>query len=277
MRVSDEILKCVGFISPDETPARYGGTAFVVGIPVNETEGMLHLVTAKHVAVAVGESFAIGINGKDGMPIWMKNGGVRWFYHPTEADCVDVAVLPFASAQTASYDVRHIPVDMFATEERITRFEIGLGDEVVNVGLFAPFAGKSHFIPIVRTGNIGMMPKDRVPSQQFGDIEVYLVEGRSLGGLSGSPVFCRSTVNLSGVGILGQPGRLSGLGQMHLLGLMHGHWDIPTSFEPGSRDQINMGVAIVIPAKKILEVLYSPELVELREEAVREGRQYPAE
>jgi len=91
-------------------------------------------------------------------------------------------------------------------------------------------------------------------------IEAYLIESRSIGGLSGSPAFVRQTV----------PG---GMGSFYLLGLMHGHWDIPPEQKNDllmSGDyfgRVNMGIAIVITAKKILEVLYHPELVERRQKS----------
>jgi hypothetical protein len=46
---------------------------------------------------------------------------------------------------------------------------------------------------------------------------------------------------------------------------MHGHWDLPVSFSASEQaEAVNMGVSIIIPAKKILETLYHPELVAMR-------------
>ena len=69
MRVADEIIKSVGFVSRDTEPLRYAGTAFVVQVPCGENSGLLHVVTAKHVADVVGADFVIGFNGKDGEPL----------------------------------------------------------------------------------------------------------------------------------------------------------------------------------------------------------------
>jgi len=58
---------------------------------------------------------------------------------------------------------------------------------------------------------------------------------------------------------------LRGLGQSHLLGLVHGHWDLPVSFSATEQaEAVNMGVSIIVPAKKILETLHNPELDALR-------------
>ncbi|MDX6456842.1 MAG: hypothetical protein QOE55_539, partial [Acidobacteriaceae bacterium] len=128
-------------------------------------------------------------------------------------------------------------------------------------------------IPVVRTGNIAMMPKEKVPLSQFGLADVYLIEGRSIGGLSGSPVFCWNTVKIPGMNEKGQPKTLAGLSQMHFLGLMHGHWDLPVSFSDLDKaEAVNMGISIVVPAKKIFEILFSPALVEARNEAFKRTR-----
>lgn len=268
MRIADEIIKSVGFVSRDTDPLRYAGTAFVVQIPYDDTSGCLHLVTAKHVADLIGADFVIGFNGKDGKPLFVKNGGVPWYFHPTEPDSVDVAVMPFASARIREYDLSPIPIQIFADEDRIREFDIGLGDEIFSVGLFTKYFGLTALVPIVRTGNIAMMPKEPVPLGRFGLTEAYLAEGRSIGGLSGSPVFCRNTVKMPGVAHDGQLKYVAGVGQIHLLGLVHGHWDLPVDFPESERSEaVNMGVSIVIPAKKILETLNGPDLVRARNEA----------
>jgi len=275
MRIPNVLLKSVGFVSrfePEEDGARiqFGGTAFIVGVHTDERSGLAHIVTAKHVAEAIEPAEAvIAMNAKDGLPLYLRSGSQRWFYHPTEADSVDVAVLPFGSPRFREYDISWIPEEIFATAQRIEKFDIGLGDELVIIGLFTRFFGRKQLVPLVRSGNIAMMSKEKLPTQGFGDMEVYLAEGRSIGGLSGSPVFVRNTVKTPMQTADGGPAYMSGLGTFHLLGLMHGHWDLPVSFSPlEQREAVNMGVSIVVPAKKILETLYHPDLVKMRKEFV---------
>jgi hypothetical protein len=271
VRIADKLLKCVGFVSryePDDESGsrlRFGGTAFIVGVMMEGKVGLAHLVTAKHVAEAIepGEA-VIAMNTKDGMPLSLRTGNQKWFYHPTEKDSVDVAVMPFGSPRFNEYDIEWIPEEVFATDQRIADFEIGLGDELFIIGLFTRFFGRTTLTPIVRTGNIAMIPKETLPIEGFGEMEVYLAEGRSIGGLSGSPVFVRNTVKTLMQTAGGKPTAMAGLGGSHLLGLVHGHWDIPLSFTPAQAEAVNMGVSIIVPAKKILETLHSPELSALR-------------
>lgn len=279
MRIPDGLLKSVGFVSRYDPEGegiriRFGGTAFIVGVLMEPNIGLAHIVTAKHVAEAIEPAEAvIAMNAKDGGPLFLRTGGQKWFYHPTEKDSVDVAVLPFGSNRFQDYDIEWIPETIFATDQRITDFHIGLGDEIVIIGLFTRFFGSTLLTPLVRTGNIAMMPKDRLPIRNFGEMEAYLAEGRSIGGLSGSPVFVRDTVNMPTQTAQGARANISGLGAIHLLGLMHGHWDLPVSFSTSEQaEAVNMGVSIIVPAKKILETLYHPELVAMRKEYYEKGK-----
>jgi hypothetical protein len=264
LRVPDRLLSCVGFISRDSSEPQYIGTTFIVGVAGKWGNAYPHAVTAKHVAQCVdGKPFMIGVNFKDGEMGWF-GSNLKWWYHPTEPETVDVAVTVFTP--TARMDVEYLPETIFATDKRIKQYTIGVGDEINVVGLFTKFFGSTKHIPIVRTGNIAMMPSDKLPVNG-GETEVYLVEGRSIGGLSGSPVFVRHTVTLPAIAAdTREPQRISGVSQLHLLGLMRGHWDLKLGIDAVQGEAVNMGIAIVIPAQKILEVLYHPELVALREE-----------
>lgn len=67
------------------------------------------------------------------------------------------------------------------------------------------------------------------------------------------------------------------------MGLVHGHWEIPAEQKndlANLEDRlVNMGIAIVVPAKKIMEVLNQPKLREERlridEEDLRKGQPAP--
>lgn len=181
---------------------------------------------------------------------------IQWWYHPTD-EKIDVAVIPWAPPKEV--DFKYIPTEIFLSDEIISSRNIGSGDEVFMTGLFVHVAGSTRNLPLVRTGNIAMMPNEPIPTG-MGIMDAYLIEARSIGGLSGSPAFV-------GKG-----------GSYYLMGLMHGHWDIlPTSKEDiGDLDSfgaVNMGIAIVVPAKKILEVINHPKLTEKRQQQdERKGR-----
>lgn len=263
MRIPDRILNCVGFIAHDHPEIEFLGTCFIVGMKGTANNHTFHLVTAKHIADVIDPgSFVLGMNSKSGEKLLLHSGDeARWYYHPTEPDSVDVAVLN-VSYDLNKLDIEWIGEETFATPERIAECSIGIGDEINAVGLFTEFFGSTRHTPIVRTGTIAMMPTDRIPTKNYGEIEAYLVEGRSIGGLSGSPVFVRNTRELWNGGRL----VASVPGPFHFLGLLRGHWDIPIELTQQQAEAVNMGISIVIPAKKVLETLNNPRLVDMRKQ-----------
>jgi len=261
MRVPDQVRQCVVFVGlpvkmrKGQIGIEFKGTAFFVGVPSENIAGLdyVYLVTAKHVAKTLeGKRFLVRINTKAGRSAVLMGEGTRWWYHPTD-ESVDVALITFAPPPEFEY--KRIQTSMFVSNEMIRNKGIGPGDEVFITGLFAQLSGSERNLPVVRTGNIAMIPDESIPTS-MGDIEAYLIEARSIGGISGSPAFVRETTDL-------------GSGSFYFLGLMHGHWDIPTKKRSFVEDMysagtVNVGIAIVVPAKKILEVLNQPQLVEQR-------------
>jgi hypothetical protein len=281
VNVPDEVRKCVAFLAyKDSEGMKLAGTAFFVGVmsptPDHPQLAYSYAVTAKHVIDAITKNSVDGfvyfrVNFKGDGAKLIASKVVDWRFHPSDRS-VDVAVLPVPSAQDLDY--LFYPSVSFATPEVIKAQGIGIGDEVFLVGLFVHHFGQERNIPILRVGNIAAMPEEKVQTNA-GLMEAYLVEARSIGGLSGSPVF----VNLSGVRTVGGTMRVGGAG-FYLLGLMHGHWYVKPESDTvviDSRDEaVNMGIAIVIPAQKILEVINQPEFEESRKKQLDELRKQNA-
>jgi len=268
MLVPDEVRKCVVFVCyKDKDNIKLAGTAFFVSIPsVIEGKSYPYLVTARHVIEAIKKrsidnKVYFRINQKDNPTVLLPTDLNQWKYHPNLQN-VDVAAAQLAP-DSSIYDFRTIPSSMAITPEIITSKEVGCGDEVFLTGLFSNHYGQQRNIPIIRIGNIACMPEEPVQTKALGAIDAYLVEARSIGGLSGSPVF----VHLAGV----RKGSLT-LGQepIYWIGLMHGHFDLERlETDVVESDilmdiKVNMGIAIVVPVSKILEVLNQNEFAEAR-------------
>ena len=270
LRLPEQIKRCVGFLSHAIANPKYLGTGFLVALRGKHDNAYIHLVTAAHVAELLDPGdWLFGMNGKERGKIWIKGGSVKWWYHPTERETVDCAVTIFASDRIEEYEIEYIPDVMFVTEEKIKQFDLGIGDEIHVVGLFTRFHGNERHVPIVRTGNVAMMPSERVPVAKNLEMEVYLAEGRSIGGLSGSPVFIRESLNTAMQDGKGQIKGFMGQGQLHFLGLMRGHWEtetLPAKVQQEQVEAVNMGISVVVPAQKIWEVLHHPELVQMRKD-----------
>ena len=260
MGFTEELRKCVAFLCRSEND--FVGTAFLVGVPSEKTEAVYdYLVTAKHVAERLTEkSFLVRMNDKTGSCKYLRVPATNWYYHPSD-DTADVAVLPFGF-DWEMFDFKMILLEMFATDDMIQKEEISVGSEVLITGLLTFATGSKRNQPIVGMGNVAMIPDERIPTFDCGNIEAYLIEARSIGGTSGSPVFVRSNTKR----------------KTYLLGMIRGHVGIPKKlsndfvFNIQKEKEVNLGIAVVSPAKKILETLYRPELIELRE---KQDSEYP--
>jgi hypothetical protein len=276
MLVPDEVRKCVlfvGFQMHDGT-WKYAGTAFWVNRRIAETDhSFMYVVTAKHVIEGIKgkglDKVYLRMNFKDGVARWVETELRFWLHHPTDP-AVDVAALPLALPKEQLDQITY-PIDSFATESTIDSEQIGVGDEVFITGLFHVHRGKRRNIPIVRVGNIAAMPEEQIETG-MGLADGYLIEARSIGGLSGSPVF----VHLGTARIMNEHLYFAtGQTIYYLLGLVHGHWDVPipdvADFDElavdatGQGRAVNMGIAIVVPASKILEVIQQPVIREYEE------------
>jgi hypothetical protein len=285
MRVPDNILKSVGFVT-EHTEYEIGkdsydpeGTGFFVVVPskVIPSNGFHYFVTAKHVFTPLIERrLALTVNKKGGGITRLQIGNL-WYVHEDES--VDIAITPFNI--NSEMDIVSTPIDMFLSRAVMEYRQVGVGDEVYIPGLFTlynPGEDPKRNIPLMRHGNIAMLPDHPIQTGS-GFAEVYLIEARSIGGISGSPVFARQTLNISGRDKEGKEQMLHGLSnEFYLLGLMHGHWDVDerdiNSPKPKlPQSGVNMGIGIVVPAHKILEVLNDTELVRQREECDEELRQ----
>jgi hypothetical protein len=254
----DEIRRCTVFVGTRDAQGRprFGGTAFFVSVPYDRVRSLrtTYLITAKHVAEALSSSrraaWIIRLNNskEEGSHIFeIKSDGYTWRYHPEKVN-VDVAIANIGFNETI-FDYTCVPSERFISSDITNRCGVDVADDVLISGLFSMMSGKSRNLPIVRKGSIAMLPGESVPTA-IGDISAYLIEARSTGGLSGSPVF------------IPKPHGKLGMTVYWLLGIVHGHWDLPS---PAIRDavedsvfdtgNVNAGIAIVVPASIIEEIL----------------------
>jgi len=274
-RIADDLLECVVFLGLPSGPPDKGhisldlsGTGFFVTVP-SETDpdwAYIYLVTAMHVAEKVaGREFYVRFNRQSG-GIGLARCAVdlRWWIHPGDAQ-VDVAVCLWDPSIDAEF--KAISTNIFLQDDMGTAHNIGIGSDVCVVGLFTRMSGEKRNHPLVRMGALAMVPKEPVPTRRA-QMDAYLIEIRSFGGLSGSPAFACNP--------WWDPG--TGRAEWRFLGLLHGHWNLTPeerhanldADDGGTTDQINTGIAIVIPAIKILEVLNHTEFAEKRQAHDRE-------
>lgn len=263
MTIPDEVLKSVVFIGcPNKADGTYFyfGTGFFVGREKGDgTCDRVLLVTAKHVIDGIRATGAtevsIRVNLVDGTSRWDSMNINVWSIHPADKS-IDVAVVE--RGIPAEEDHRVIPHTLFLTDEHIRALEVGLGDEVLITGLFRFYKGRDRNVPIVRIGNLACIGPDRVVAKHFGEMEAYLIEVRSLGGLSGAPVF----LNLGRMRVIKGEITVTKGPTVYLLGLVHGHFESDAAAaskadvaNTAEVEKLNVGIAVVVPIKSIAEVM----------------------
>lgn len=275
MRIDEQVRHCTSFLavrkgSNGASEFHRKGTAFFIGENVGRDRWIKYAVTARHVvdmARPLGSLWmrCVSLDGNKKKLFEFPQDG--WWSHPT----TDVSIAPLA-IPLEEYNLRYIPMQLFATPDWIQEHDVGIGDRVIASGLFSQYFGRTRDAPLVRFGRIALVPEEplRIPSQGLMpsmEIAAILAEFGSWGGQSGSPVFVYFSVDRDL--FTGEVLRTE-IPNPRLLGLVQGHYAIPqdilekTEVFKDAHVQLNSGIAIVIPAASILELLASEQVVEHR-------------
>jgi hypothetical protein len=238
------------------------GTAFFVALQIEGTDlSGIFCITTKHTFIKGNfyDKVFLRLNFRDGKAHWIETERARWINHPDPTVDLVFAPIPWQ----AEFDHQALPLSMFADDAIISQEAIGIGDEVFLAGLFSQHHGSQRNIPLLRVGNIAAMPEEPVLVDGGSLMDAYLVESRSIGGLSGSPVF----VHLGVVRPRGETLLYAKEPIFYLLGVIHGHWNLPDddsygadAYVFGQKERVNSGIAIVVPSQKIMEFFNQEEI-----------------
>ena len=120
------------------------------------------------------------------------------------------------------------------------------------------------------------MPEVPINIEPFGSMDTYLVETTSVSGMIAAPVF----VHVGPMRLVNHRKTIIQQAEpfkrmCYFLGLMHGPWrtgnnDVNVVRGNGSGDQINQGIAVIVPASKIMEIISRREWVRARLAIVNE-------
>jgi len=281
MDIPAEIGKNVVFLycNTQKTGMQTAGTAFLVSIdfpdiPREMEVNYMYLVTAKHVIEGIkshtedGEVY-VRVNTKGGGSALLSMAGTEWV---TDASA-DIAVADWEPPSDA--DLVRFPLEGAATAENLAskNRHLKTGDDTFLVGAFLSRVGQTKNIPIIRVGNIAALADEPVVTR-VGEQDAYLVECRSVMGLSGSPVFVHyegphQQMMRPGMNLMHLTGR-----QFFLLGVMHGHYptrddELVREIEGLGAQQLNTGIAVVVRVERLIDLLNREDLRRVREEAQR--------
>jgi hypothetical protein len=299
-RIPDYIAECSVYLYRTVDAAREaqgsGGSGFLVQVP-SEIPGFVHLyaVTNKH--VIDGNCVVLRLNNKAGSTDLIETKVQDWFTHP-DLD-IDLVVFPIQLGEKFKWWA--VDVGMFLTREIINAYRVGYGDEAFLVGRLITHDGRQKNAPVIRFGYISLMADEKEPIRTEGrEQEGFLVDCRSLSGFSGSPVFVTTTQNYvkdsaerlvkfrqeemghkpeqTDDAARTQIVSMQGTFGPWLLGIDWGHiplwkhvYDESKQNETNYWVESNTGVACVLPAWCIRELLDTEELVKERRRSDKEA------
>jgi hypothetical protein len=167
--------------------ANWGGSGVLVGIPskVNPSRTHLYAVTNDHVVDACPVARLVKT---DGDPYVLPGVQSDWVSHP---DGDDIAIRPLGAV--AGGQVWCVGDELLLSEADLSPEDypnqISPGDDCLMVGRYINQELRQFDRPVVRFGNLAMLPEVIYQDGRSFDQESFLVDMRSHAGFSGSPVF----------------------------------------------------------------------------------------
>jgi hypothetical protein len=269
--IDPRLLNSVIFLYASEQNARdgtaSGGSGFLVSVPsrLDANWAYVYAVTNRH--VLDGGFHVIRVNTADGGTRAITTEAGDWTFAAED----DLAVSPFPVHDNIQWDSIGTEAFLPETPDATGLFAFGPGDEAVLLGRFVRHDGRQRNKPVARFGNISMMSDAEEPID-LGDGRhqtAILVECRSLSGFSGSPVFgFLHTQRAKGGTLLGAAARPI------LLGVDCAHvpfwsriYERQARVDPIENMwvEINSGIAVVIPAWRLMALLNEPHLARERD------------
>lgn len=275
--IDPRLLQCTIYLYPSVSAARegkrVGGSGFLVCFP--EERPHAYAVTNAHVHDR--GCTVIRMNTADGQIDIVETQPDAWAVATDD----DLAVLRLDPS--GAFEQTYIPPERFIGENcEIGGWPLWPGDDVQFFGRFIGHDGHQRNRPVVRFGNISMLadPAATVHVNNRDQI-AFLVECRSLGGFSGSPAFVgltqpriadsRTLEQLAQQSLVPNTLALLGIDCAHLpfwsQARIRPHPDaekVPDTFV-----ETNSGIAVVIPAWRLMRLLQREDLVRERKQIDR--------
>jgi len=290
-RIPDHILDSIIYLYETEEASHKGedagGSGFLVAIEGGPRGRSLYAVTNSHVVGGFGHSPAypvVRVNKQDGTLGTIATPVENWIHHFDGV--TDLAVCPISlDEDRGRYKYRFIQQSLFLNEESALDMRIGPGDDVHLVGRFINHEGKEKNLPSVRHGTVAQVPLEPVNLAGIPPQDAFLVEVRSISGFSGSPIMTVIPIQRVSEKLRAQAGPTNTVAQF-LLGVDCAHlrnceWieeydqktgeSKPTDFYVAT----DTGMAVVIPAWKLNELLQHCEEAEMKRRADTEPRGRP--
>lgn len=281
-RLADEYLDTSIYFYGSEADAmsgsHTGGSGFLALVSFESwpkyKRGFAYAVTNRH--VIEGGATVLRFNKGDGGAEAFPTVKDSWIFHP---DGDDLAICQLG-IDSEIVRFRTVGLHQMVSQDTMAKYNIGVGEDAFFVGRFIGHDGRQVNTPAMRFGNVAMAP---APIRQSNGLnqESWLVETKSWPGVSGSPVFVMDNPAYP------RPGEKADRPQpqLHrwgplLLGVVWCY--LPTMpqkttvyerDDDGNLDERenvwvkhHSGMAGVVPAWKLLDMLNREDLVKMRKE-----------
>jgi hypothetical protein len=286
--IEPEIQGCSVFlyetVNDAEAGARYGGSGFLISTRSEADPSIVHLYAVSNAHVV--RNFPIIRLVRPGGVVEVQDHAYDdWFRFGEGLEQEhqdDVAIC--ALGAVAEHDYWHVPDSSVVLPMYFGNELVSVGDDCLMIGRYLNHDNVQFDQPVARFGNLAMMPEPVWQPDRFRYQESFLVDMRSMAGYSGSPVFLYIGGWPARIGPK-QPGEPQDvlapvkwrMGQTFLLGVDWGH--LPEAVDLFDADGVvigsatsHSGIAGVVPAWRILELLREPRVKEPRAEKEAELR-----
>jgi hypothetical protein len=298
MGVYEEIRKCTAFLGyPNERGFGVEGTGFFVVVSIDGFD-FGYLVSAAHLLWperwrATSKPCPLGhisirTSSRVGSPIVDRTTPDEWFFH--EDKRVDICAIPTGINNPTGPDgesgIAFLSLPgMALVGEKYEKYGLTFGDEIFIAGAFVGRVGEKKNIPVIRVANIAAMPEEPIT---FGSpkLRAYLIETRSLGGTSGSPIFVSTEPHfprrpIQSVQTQAHPApgglRPKLLMPYLLVGMVLGSYsgqyagDFLSEQDTDIQPHFNAGISVAMTAEDILDfIMNDPKLAKRRDDSIRE-------
>jgi len=145
--------------NPESGEWEVGGSGLLFGFP-SDRSGPNHIyaVTNWHVAVHKGYS-SIRLHSQSGLD-FIKLEPHEWTYLPQQDDLAIADITDFIDPDRVQITV--VDAHMAVDQEYARKAEIGFGDDVFMLGMFANSPGEQRNAPVARFGDIARLPSGEV-------------------------------------------------------------------------------------------------------------------
>jgi len=249
-------------------PGEYCGTCFGIVMGLNGEEDsqpdanlgeISYIVTAAHVInnTKGGEELYVRVNTTGGKTYDIFAPVSRWKFHAV----TDVAACAVDWPVDVTLEVMLIPLKNLPKSMNDVAVKIVEGEETISVGLLPEIPGSERIQPVIRTGNIALMPHEkfnvevssgRGAGKRIENVKAYLLEMIAWPGFSGSPVIVYPNRNPINSRVFDHMIPFLVLGLVH--GLLLSEREVKFSRET-MVIKLGAGISVAIPGEDIYEVI----------------------